>query len=60
MKKIPKKLSDLPDLPCPRCTCPDTLPVRRFGYPLPGVTPGTSLWHCTLCGRQFDGPEVLR
>ncbi len=58
MKK--KTKNPLPDLPCPRCACPDTLPVRRFGYPLQGEKPDTSRWHCTSCGRHFDGPEVQR
>jgi transposase-like protein len=50
----------LPELPCPRCGHADTLPVRRFGYPLAGEKPGTSRWQCTSCGRQFDGPKVRR
>ena len=50
----------LPDLPCPRCGHADTVPLRNYGRPIVGDQPGTSLWQCLECRRQFDGPQVRR
>lgn len=50
----------LPDLPCPRCRCSDTVPLRNYGRPMAGDAEGTSRWQCLECKRQFDGPKVRR
>jgi len=55
-----RKERDLLDLPCPRCKSADTIPVRRFGYPMTGKKEGSGLWVCLECARQFDGPKVPR
>jgi hypothetical protein len=50
----------LPDLPCPRCGHADTIPLRNYGRPIVGETPGTSRWQCLECKHRFDGPVVKR
>ena len=50
----------LPDLPCPRCSHGDTVPLRNYGRPMVGETAGTSRWKCLECSAQFDGPKVRR
>lgn len=52
--------NELPDLPCPRCKSPDTVPLRNYGRPVAGEAPGTMAWWCLQCRHRFDGPEVPR
>lgn len=54
------KKKPLPDLPCPRCSHADTVPLRNYGRPMAGEAPGTSRWQCLECKHGFDGPEVKR
>lgn len=53
-------VDSLPNLPCPRCQCADTVPLRNYGRPMAGDAEGTSRWQCLECKRQFDGPKVRR
>jgi DNA-directed RNA polymerase subunit RPC12/RpoP len=56
---MPKK-QPLPDLACPHCGHADTVPLRNYGRPMAGETPGTSRWQCLECKRRFDGPKARR
>lgn len=54
------KARQLPDLPCPRCDLPDTVPLRNYGRLIAGDAPGTFTWWCLHCHHRFDGPKVTR